>query len=61
MRLTHTIDSLKLYAFLEKYPNRWHTYGTDKKTLKALERVKILYPLVVTNEFNQMKLEIIEE
>ena len=61
MRLTHTIDSLKLYEFLEKYPNRWHGYATDKKTLKALERVKILYPLVVTNEFNQMKLEIIEE
>ena len=55
MRITHTNDSLNLLAFLEKYPNQWHGYSGDKRTLKAVERLKLLHShAFVTSGFQQM-------
>lgn len=55
-RITHTKDSLKMYEFLQKYPNQWHSIAKDKKTSKAFERVQELHPNEVefdgfTNQF----------
>lgn len=41
--MNNTKDSLKLMAFLEKYPNQWHSLATDKKTVRAFERLQALY------------------
>jgi hypothetical protein len=31
----HTQDSLKLFEFLQKYPNQWHSFADDAVTLRA--------------------------
>ncbi len=56
MRITHIKDSLKLVEFAQKYPNAWHNYAKDKKTLKAVERAVFL-GRIITNEFNQFQLK----
>ena len=55
MRMTHTIDSLNLVEFAMEYPNKWHTFGNDAKTRKAVKRAEHL-GRIKTNEFNQFKL-----
>jgi hypothetical protein len=32
-------DSLKLREFLEKHPNKWHSFSDDAKTNRALIRL----------------------
>jgi hypothetical protein len=34
MKLTN--DQANLLRFLQKYPNQWHSYQSDHKTLKAV-------------------------
>ena len=51
--LTHTIDSQKLVEFAQRYDG-WHGYAKDKRTLKAVERAKIL-GRIETNDFQQFK------
>jgi hypothetical protein len=54
MRITHTLDSLKLAEFAEKHcqEGRWHTYKRDKKTIKAVKRAELL-GAIKTNEHDQ--------
>ena len=51
MMMKHTNDSLNVAYFAEKHPG-WHTYGKDKRTLRAVERARVLGSIIV-NEFNQ--------
>lgn len=32
-------DAIKLQEFLEKYPNKWHSFSDDARTNKALIRL----------------------
>ena len=41
--IRHTSDSLKMYEFLEKYPNQWHSLAKDQRTRKAFNRLQELY------------------
>lgn len=36
-------DIITLIDFLRKYPNQWHSYGTDARTEKALQGAMQLY------------------
>lgn len=56
MRLGHTVDSQKLTEFAERLNSKWHTYKKDKKTLKAVERAKLL-GRIETNEFDQFRIK----
>jgi hypothetical protein len=42
--ITHTQDSLKLIEFLKDYPDQWHSVRKDKRTSRAVVRVRTLYP-----------------
>ncbi len=54
MRLGHTKDSQTLAEFAYRYENQWHSFNKDKKTIKAVDRAKLLGCIEV-NEFNQFK------
>ena len=59
MRIGHTKETLKLMGFLERCaPISWQSFAKDKKTLKAVERLKNLYPenIEISTETNQMRL-----
>jgi hypothetical protein len=46
-----------LKEFLEKYPNKWHSYTTDKLTLKTIEGLHIQDGrMVLSRSTCQMKL-----
>jgi len=48
---------IKLKKFLEKYPDEWHGYGTDKLTLKTVEGLHTqLAEMVLSRTTKQMKL-----
>jgi hypothetical protein len=53
MLLKHTTDSLRLVEFCQKHSG-WHSFATDKKTRKALERASILGQVEV-NRFGQFR------
>lgn len=54
--MKHTQDSLNLVDFAIEYPNKWHSYALDRKTLKAVKKACDL-GIIEINEFNQFKLK----
>lgn len=54
--MKHTTDSLKLLAFLEKYPNNWHSVALDMQTLKAFCKLVQLKYDVELNKYKQIRL-----
>jgi hypothetical protein len=43
-----------LIRFLQKYPNQWHTYNDDAKTIRAVATLHLLHGLKVNINTNQM-------
>lgn len=43
-----------LINFLQKYPNRWHSYNYDAKTIRAVATLHLLHNLKVNITTNQM-------
>ena len=43
---------IDLWKFCKKYPNKWHTFKTDKDTKSAINSLLKLR-IVKINEFNQ--------
>lgn len=43
-----------LIAFLQKYPNRWHSYALNAKTQRAVAVLMMHHNLIVDTTTNQM-------
>lgn len=49
----------KLIEFLERYPEKWHSYATDSVTLRVLAKAMKLDPRIELSDIsNQMRLVI---
>lgn len=46
-------DASKLLDFCLKYPDQWHTYSTDKRTIRAIREVSKLSDLETSAFSNQ--------
>jgi len=43
-----------LINFLQKYPNRWHSYAQDAKTIRAVAVIHMLHNTLVNITTHQM-------